>query len=185
MPARSFACLRSCATRPPNPAPSAVIASRDATIPDGSTTSATARKAVRSQAATRLRGRIIPPLRLRGNTAMMQEPKRTAPGAGQAGPSAEDNFTVTAPAITLPKGGGAISGIGEKFAANPVTGTGTMTVPRFTSPGRSRFGPKLALSYDSGAGNGPFGFGWRLSPPSITRRTDKGLPKYLDADESD
>jgi RHS repeat-associated protein len=116
---------------------------------------------------------------------MMQEPKRTGPDAGQAGPSAEDNFTVTAPAITLPKGGGAISGIGEKFAANPVTGTGTMTVPVFTSPGRSGFGPKLALSYDSGAGNGPFGFGWRLSPPSITRRTDKGLPKYLDADESD
>ena len=27
------------------------------------------------------------------------------------------------PAISLPKGGGAIRGIGEKFAANPVTGT--------------------------------------------------------------
>jgi hypothetical protein len=30
----------------------------------------------------------------------------------------------TAPSISLPKGGGAIRGIGEKFAANPVTGTG-------------------------------------------------------------
>ncbi len=27
------------------------------------------------------------------------------------------------PSISLPKGGGAIKGIGEKFAANPVTGT--------------------------------------------------------------
>jgi hypothetical protein len=27
----------------------------------------------------------------------------------------------SAPGISLPKGGGAISGIGEKFAANPVT----------------------------------------------------------------
>jgi len=41
------------------------------------------------------------------------------------------------------------------------------------------------LGYDSGAGNGPFGFGWSLSLPSITRKTDKGLPRYLDAEESD
>jgi hypothetical protein len=32
-------------------------------------------------------------------------------------------------AISVPKGGGAIRGIGEKFAANPVTGTGSMSVP--------------------------------------------------------
>ncbi|MBK7645947.1 MAG: hypothetical protein IPJ12_01880 [Betaproteobacteria bacterium] len=68
-----------------------------------------------------------------------------------------------APSISLPKGGGAIRGIGEKFAANPVTGTGSMSVPIATSPGRGGFGPQLALSYDSGAGNGPFGLGWSLS----------------------
>ena len=90
-----------------------------------------------------------------------------------------------APSISLPKGGGAIRGIGEKFAANPVTGTGSMSVPIFTSPGRSGFGPQLSLAYDSGAGNGPFGFGWHLSVPSITRKTDKGLPRYADATESD
>jgi hypothetical protein len=85
----------------------------------------------------------------------------------------------------LPKGGGAIRGIGEKFAANPVTGTGSMAVPIATSPGRSGFGPQLALSYDSGGGNGPFGFGWSLSLPQITRKTDKGLPQYNDAEDSD
>jgi hypothetical protein len=85
----------------------------------------------------------------------------------------------------LPKGGGAIRGMGEKFAANPVTGTGSISVPIATSPGRSGFGPQLSLSYDSGAGNGPFGFGWSLSLPAITRKTDKGLPQYFDADESD
>ena len=90
-----------------------------------------------------------------------------------------------APSIALPKGGGAIRGIGEKFAANPVTGTGSLTVPIYASPGRSGFSPQLSLSYDSGAGNGPFGFGWTLSLPSITRKTDKGLPKYHDTDESD
>lgn len=90
-----------------------------------------------------------------------------------------------APSISLPKGGGAIRGIGEKFAANPVTGTGSMIVPIATSPGRSGFGPQLSLSYDSGSGNGPFGFGWSLSLPQITRKTDKGLPRYDDATESD
>jgi hypothetical protein len=61
-----------------------------------------------------------------------------------------------------------------------------MTVPIPTSPGRAGFGPQLSLSYDSGAGNGPFGFGWSLSVlPSITRKTDKGLPQHLDTVESD
>src|SRR5206468_8416030 len=92
---------------------------------------------------------------------------------------------VVAPSISLPKGGGAIRGIGEKFAANPVTGTGSMSVLIATSPGRSGFGPQLSVCYDSGAGNGPFGFGWNLSLPSITRKTDKGLPRYRDLEEPD
>ncbi|WP_321493452.1 SpvB/TcaC N-terminal domain-containing protein [uncultured Desulfobacter sp.] len=75
--------------------------------------------------------------------------------------------------------------MGEKFAANPVTGTGSMNVPIAVSPGRGGFGPKLSLSYDSGAGNGLFGFGWHLSLPAISRKTDKGLPQYRDAQESD
>src|SRR6516164_5328511 len=105
-------------------------------------------------------------------------------GALNSGKGA-NNTAASVPTISLPKGGGAIRGMGEKFAANPVTGTGSMTIPITTSPGRSGFGPQLSLSYNSGAGNGPFGLGWSLSLPSITRRTDKGLPKYQDSDESD
>jgi hypothetical protein len=97
----------------------------------------------------------------------------------------QEQFHSTAPTIALPKGGGAIRGMGEKFAANPVTGTGSMAVPIATSPGRTGFGPQLSLSYDSGAGNGSFGFGWNLVLPAIARKTDKGLPQYLDAVESD
>ncbi len=99
--------------------------------------------------------------------------------------SAPATHQISVPTISLPKGGDAIRGIGEKFAANPVTGTGSLTIPITTSPGRSGFGPQLSLSYDSGAGNGPFGLGWNLSLPSITRKTDKGLPRYNDFDESD
>jgi hypothetical protein len=97
----------------------------------------------------------------------------------------EDKFRRNAPQISLPKGGGAIRGIGEKFTANPITGTASLTVPIFTTPGRSGFGPQFSLSYDSGSGNGPFGLGWNLSLAAITRKTDKGLPQYQDADESD
>jgi RHS repeat-associated protein len=93
--------------------------------------------------------------------------------------------SVPLPTVSLPKGGGAIRGVGEKFAANLVTGTGSLTIPLAASPGRSGFGPQLSLSYDSAAGNGPFGFGWSISLPSITRKTDKGLPQYQDAEESD
>jgi hypothetical protein len=105
--------------------------------------------------------------------------------SGSNTPSNNNNNQLTLPAISLPKGGGAIRGIGEKFGANPVTGTASVSVPIFTSFGRSGFGPSLSLSYDSGSGNGPFGFGWNLAIPAITRKTDKGLPKYEDATESD
>ena len=75
--------------------------------------------------------------------------------------------------------------MGEKFAANPVSGTGSMSVPIATSAGRAGFGPQLSLSYDSGAGNGAFGFGWSVSVSAITRKTDKGLPRYGDGEEAD
>lgn len=103
----------------------------------------------------------------------------------QAAAKQKPSHEIAAPTISLPKGGGAIRGMGEKFAANPVTGTGSITVLIATSPSRSGFGPRLSLSYDSGAGNGPFGLGWSLSLPAITRKTDKGLPKYQDTEDSD
>ncbi|MDR2712809.1 MAG: toxin, partial [Clostridiales bacterium] len=91
-----------------------------------------------------------------------------------------DTFAVRPPDLSLPKGGGSIRGMGEKFTANPVTGTGALTIPLTITPGRDGFAPKLDLSYDSGAGNDPFGMGWRLSLPEISRKTDKGLPLYRD-----
>lgn len=116
-----------------------------------------------------------------GNPADPQQTPSPLHAISQSGPAPiQSSFHVAAPSISLPKGGGAIRGIGEKFSANPVTGTGSMTVPITTFPGRSGFGPQLALSYDSGAGNGPFGFGWSLSLPVITRKTEKALPTYLD-----
>jgi Salmonella virulence plasmid 65kDa B protein len=85
----------------------------------------------------------------------------------------------------LLRGVGAIRGIGEKFRANPVTGTGSLSVPIPVSAARSGFQPELALSYDSGAGNGIFGLGWSIELPAITRKIDKGMPQYDDGSGSD
>ena len=103
----------------------------------------------------------------------------TAPGS----PTPEAGGANAMPALSLPRGGGAIRGIGEKFAANPVTGTASLSVPVFVSP--CAFAPALAIVYDSGAGNGPFGLGWSATLPAIARKTDRGLPQYRDADDSD
>jgi len=104
--------------------------------------------------------------------------------AGGNGPSSADAGGGV-PKIGLPKGGGAIRGIGETFTAQSITGTASLAIPIAISPGRAGFAPALSLSYDSGAGNGPFGLGWSLSLPAIRRKTDKGLPRYADAAESD
>ena len=102
-----------------------------------------------------------------------------------SGSGRSDEQFVQAPVVNLPKGGGAISGIGEKFATNPVTGTSSISIPIAASAGRAGFAPQLTLSYDSGAGNGAFGLGWNLSSPSVTRKTNRGLPRYRDAHQSD
>ena len=85
-------------------------------------------------------------------------------------------------AVALPKGGGAIKSIGETFQPNLFSGTGTFSVPIFTSPGRNGHGPNLSLQYSTGSGNGPFGLGWQLSLPTIRRKTEKSIPRYLDED---
>lgn len=87
-------------------------------------------------------------------------------------------------AINLPKGGGAIRGITEKFSANAVTGTSSLSIPLPVGLARG-FQPEASLSYDSGSGNSEFGLGWNISLPSISRRTDKQLPTYNDELDSD
>ena len=91
---------------------------------------------------------------------------------------------IEVPSISLPKGGGAIKGIDEKFSVNAVNGTSSFSIPLPFSPARG-VSPSLNLSYNSGAGNGIFGLGWNLSLGSIKRKTDKGLPQYLDYIDSD
>jgi RHS repeat-associated protein len=84
----------------------------------------------------------------------------------------------SASAISLPKGGGALHGLGEKFAPDLHTGTGNFSIPIALPPGRGGFEPQLSLVYSTGNGNGPFGLGWNLSVPNVTRKTSHGVPRY-------
>jgi hypothetical protein len=95
------------------------------------------------------------------------------------------NNKIQVPEISLPKGGGAIQGIEEKFQVNEITGTSSFSIPLPLSPSRNGFTPSVGLSYNSGAGNSPFGLGWDLAIPAITRKTEKQLPQYQDEEESD
>lgn len=80
--------------------------------------------------------------------------------------------------ISLPKGGGAMHGMGEKFSPDLFTGTGNFTVPITLPPGRNGFQPQLNLVYSTGQGNSSFGYGWGLSIPGVARQTAKGIPQY-------
>lgn len=83
--------------------------------------------------------------------------------------------------ISLPNGGGALNGIGEKFSPDLHTGTGNFTIPITLPPGRNGFQPQLNLVYSTGSGNGAWGTGWSLSVPGVSRRTSHGIPLYRDA----
>ena len=94
---------------------------------------------------------------------------KTAPGK-------TDSFLVQAPQINLPKGGGAIKSIDEKFLVIAVNGTASFSVPIPFSSARG-FSPSIMLNYNSGSGNGLFGLGWSLSLSSIKRKTESELPQ--------
>lgn len=84
--------------------------------------------------------------------------------------------SATPDVIALPQEGGALKGLGEKFSPDLFTGTGNFTVPIALPPGRNGFQPQLSLGYSTGNGNGPFGLGWSLSVPGVSRKTSKGIP---------
>src|SRR5438045_6247231 len=100
-----------------------------------------------------------------------------------AGDAGNQNQTTTlGPSPSLPKAGGAIGSMNEKFTVNPSSGTTTCSIP-IPAPGvgvRGGVQPTLSLSYDSGQGNGIFGIGWSLGLGSITRKSEKGIPTYRD-----
>lgn len=119
----------------------------------------------------------------RHDTLDARHPSSAKSHAGNDGTT--DNFQVTAPSISQPKGGGALKGIDGKLEMNAASGTASFSIPVPATPGRNGNQPNLTLQYNSGNGNSPFGLGWSLNTPAISRKTERQLPQYRDDEEKD
>jgi RHS repeat-associated protein len=102
--------------------------------------------------------------------------------AGEQGTDARAPDSPMLPTPSLPKGGGAIRGMGESVTVNPARGTGALSIPVGVSPGRRGAGLTLTLGYDSGGGSSPYGLGFDLAVPRVSRKTSRGVPRYTDDD---
>jgi RHS repeat-associated protein len=101
-----------------------------------------------------------------------------------AGPSRAADKSSTRPnVISVPKGPGSIEGLGESFEASLNSGSVRETVKVELPPGTNGLTPSLALTYDSGQGNGSVGIGWSLGLSTIQVQTEKGLPRAYDGSE--
>ncbi|MGX1787139.1 SpvB/TcaC N-terminal domain-containing protein [Bosea sp. NPDC055332] len=79
------------------------------------------------------------------------------------------------------KEGGKISGYGERFEVNLVSGSASFTMP-VAAPKLREIAPDLSLSYSGSVGNSPYGLGFDLALPAISRLTDRGIPRYTSDD---
>src|SRR5882672_4718355 len=96
-----------------------------------------------------------------------------------------DKSGVKPSVLSLPSGPGSIEGLGKAFQPQLNTGTATYGVRIKVPPGTAGFAPGVDLSYNSGAGNSPFGQSWNCSPAlCIERQTEKGFPRYRDTDNT-
>lgn len=120
-----------------------------------------------------------------GNNTDPQQPDQNSDIGRLTQENPTESNALEIPQISLPKGGGALKGIDEKFEVNAANGTASFSIPLPISPGRNGFSPSLALSYSTGGGNSPFGLGWSVDYPMIQRKTDKRLPRYKDGQEED
>jgi RHS repeat-associated protein len=104
-----------------------------------------------------------------------------ASGSGQ-----QSTSTISLSVPTHGHGGaGSQKSVDEHFQVDTATGSLSSSFTIQTSPGRGGFGPAMALRYDSGSGNGPFGIGWHLTMPQISRKTSNKIPQYAGHDDCD
>lgn len=97
-----------------------------------------------------------------------------------AGAAAANKSGVAPNVINVPKGPGSIEGLGQGFQPQLNTGSAPYSLPLILPPGTAGLAPELSLSYTSGNGNGPLGYGWSCGAPFVERRTNRGVPRYVD-----
>ena len=92
---------------------------------------------------------------------------------------ADQDLSITAPSIAKSS---SIATIGKSWSAvGPTASAGCeLLIP--LSSGRG-YDPQIPLAINSQSGNGPFGLGCHLGLSQISRRTNKGVPRYTEHDE--
>ncbi|KAI1112286.1 65kDa B protein-domain-containing protein [Nemania sp. NC0429] len=70
------------------------------------------------------------------------------------------------------------------FRVDAATGAVSVSIPTVSPFGRenSALTPNPELIYNSLGGNGPFGIGWTIALPEISRKTSQHVPTYTDDD---
>jgi hypothetical protein len=99
--------------------------------------------------------------------------------------STAETGAVKVPAIALPKGGGAIRGLGGNFAANPVTGTDSMSCRLLSALVALALDRNFRCRMTLAPATDPSAWAGVSCSLPYSRNTDKGLPPYNDADESE
>ncbi len=94
-------------------------------------------------------------------------------------PQPTPNQITVPPADSISDAVGAIAG---KLNVNN-SGSVSYTIPLTTPVGIAGLAPNLALSYNSGAGNGVLGLGWSMSSMSVIRRCPQTLVQDGNAEE--
>jgi hypothetical protein len=70
------------------------------------------------------------------------------------------------------------SGLAETPSADLFTGSATTRIAIDVPPGRRGVSPTIALQYSSNGGPSPYGYGWTLPIPRVSRSTKHGVPRY-------
>jgi hypothetical protein len=92
----------------------------------------------------------------------------------------QQELSITTPSVAK---SASIATIGKSWGAVGPTGAASFELPIPMSAGRG-WDPQFSLNYSSQSGNGPFGLSWHLAGAGqISRRTQKGVPRYTDHDE--
>ncbi|KAH8690093.1 virulence plasmid 65kDa B protein-domain-containing protein, partial [Talaromyces proteolyticus] len=114
-----------------------------------------------------------------------------APGTGGSSPfgAASNSVTTTGNPIlpllasAVDSGRQAVQQAASPLRVEAATGAASLSIPIYVSPGRDpTTTPSLELTYSSHAANGPFGLGWSLTVPCISRKTTRAVPRYSDQD---
>lgn len=82
-------------------------------------------------------------------------------------------------------GSNSFTGVGSAPEANLFVGAATMSIPFEVPPGRKTITPRLGLSYSSGAGFSPYGYGWDLPLGKIQRSVKNGVLSCTDVSQHD